>query len=49
MSTREKFSNIGEADVKRKCKARSETVAAESETLDGGVEGGKISDSRSGD
>ena len=49
MPTRGKFPNIGEDHVKRKCKARSETVAVESEGWDGGMEGGKISDSRYGD
>ena len=48
MPTRGKFLNIGEDHVKRRCKARSETVAVESEGLNGGMEGGKISDSRSG-
>ncbi len=48
MPTRGKFLNIGKVHVKRKCKARSETVAVESEGLDGRMEGGKISDSRSG-
>ena len=49
MPTRGKFPNIGEDHVKRKCKARSETVAVESEGWDGGMKGGKISDSRYGD
>ena len=39
MPTRGKFPNIGEAHVKRKCKARSETVAVESEGLGGRMEG----------
>ena len=39
MPTRGKFLNIGKAHKKRKCKARSETVAVESEGLDGSMEG----------
>ena len=46
MPTRGKFLNIGKAHVKRKCKARNETLAVESEGLGGRMEGGKVSDSR---
>ena len=39
MPTRGKFPNIGNTHVKRKCKARSETVAFESEGWGGRMEG----------
>ena len=49
MLKRGKFLNIGKTHAKRQCKARSETVAVESEGLGRRMEGGEVSDSRYGD